>query len=66
MVAHQSGEAIFNLAASFCRPEEGISHQDDMPEAPPPEECEDWEQARAKALGMASRWHAQAVELRMA
>ena len=37
VVAHQAGEAIFNLAASFARPEAGISHQDPAPEAPPPE-----------------------------
>jgi acyl-CoA thioesterase-2 len=65
VVAHQGGEAIFNLAASFAIPEEGISHQDEMPEAPPPEECEDWEAARARALNMPWRSHSQAVELRM-
>jgi acyl-CoA thioesterase-2 len=32
VVAHQGGEAIFNLSASFARIEEGVSHQD----APPP------------------------------
>jgi acyl-CoA thioesterase-2 len=28
VVAHQGGEAIFSMAASFARPEEGIAHQD--------------------------------------
>ena len=28
VVAHQGGEAIFNLSASFARIEEGVSHQD--------------------------------------
>jgi len=65
VVAHQAGEAIFNLAASFCTPEDGISHQDDMPEAPPPEACEEWEQARARLLKLPVRWHGGAVELRM-
>ena len=51
VVAHQGGEAIFNLAASFVRPEEGISHQDRMPEAPPPDELLDWEEHRARILG---------------
>jgi acyl-CoA thioesterase-2 len=39
VVAHQGGEAIFNLAASFARVEEGISHEDAPPAAPPPEDC---------------------------
>jgi acyl-CoA thioesterase-2 len=37
VVAIQSGHAIFNLAASFQKLEQGFEHQDDMPEAPPPE-----------------------------
>lgn len=39
VVAIQSGEAIFNMAASFQVHEDGFDHQDEMPEAPPPEEC---------------------------
>ena len=35
--AHQAGEAIFNLAASFAVVEEGLEHQEPMPEAPPPD-----------------------------
>ncbi|MGH9179551.1 MAG: acyl-CoA thioesterase [Acidimicrobiales bacterium] len=39
VVAIQHGEAIFNLAASFHRPEEdGFDHQLPMPPAPPPED----------------------------
>ncbi len=37
VVAIQHGHAIFHLAASFQRPEEGLEHQLPMPEAPPPE-----------------------------
>jgi acyl-CoA thioesterase-2 len=37
VVAIQSGHAIFNLAASFQKDEEGFAHQDEMPAAPPPE-----------------------------
>ena len=37
VVAIQHGEAIFNLQASFHRPETGLDHQMDMPEAPAPE-----------------------------
>ena len=37
VVAIQSGKPIFNLAASFQKVEEGLEHQDAMPDAPPPE-----------------------------
>ena len=37
VTAIQHGRAIFNMAASFHRPEEGPSHQRSAPEAPPPE-----------------------------
>jgi acyl-CoA thioesterase-2 len=51
VVAQQGDEAIFSLAASFTRPEEGISHQDPAPEAPPPDQLLDWEDHRARILG---------------
>ena len=51
VVARQEGEAIFNLSADFTRPEEGISHQDPMPDAPEPAELPDWEDLRAQLLG---------------
>lgn len=38
VTAIQHGQAIFNLAASFHRHEEGLSHQLEMPDVPPPEE----------------------------
>jgi acyl-CoA thioesterase-2 len=64
--AHQGGEAIFNMSASFAIPEEGISHQDPMPETPGPEDLPDWEEYRAKLLGdPALRRPDSAVELRM-
>ncbi|MDH3214262.1 MAG: acyl-CoA thioesterase II [Myxococcales bacterium] len=65
--AHQAGEAIFSMSASFARPEEGISHQDPMPEAPPPEGLPEWEEIRARILGAprASGVDTSAVELRM-
>ena len=37
VVAIQHGQAIFSMAASFHRQEEGLSHQIRMPEVPPPE-----------------------------
>jgi acyl-CoA thioesterase-2 len=49
--AHQAGEAIFNLSASFALPEDGISHQEPMPEAPGPDGLPDWEDVRAQAIG---------------
>lgn len=51
VVAHQGGEAIFNLAASFARPEEGWSHQAPMPRVPPPAGLPTWSQLRADARG---------------
>ncbi len=37
VVAIQNGHAILNLAASFQIEESGFEHQDEMPDAPPPE-----------------------------
>ena len=49
VVAHQQGEAIFSLEASYVLPEDGISHQDPMPVVPPPDGLPDWEMVRADA-----------------
>jgi acyl-CoA thioesterase-2 len=45
VVAIQKGEAIFNMSTSFQVHEEGLSHQFDMPDVPPPEECADESEA---------------------
>ena len=37
VVAIQHGQAIFSMAASFHKPEEGLAHQMKMPDVPPPE-----------------------------
>ncbi|QHL90145.1 acyl-CoA thioesterase II [Sphingomonas changnyeongensis] len=37
IIAFQKGEPILNMAASFQKREEGLSHQDAMPDVPPPE-----------------------------
>jgi acyl-CoA thioesterase-2 len=66
VVAYQAGEAIFNLAASFALPEEGISHQEPAPAAPPPEQCTDWEAMRARVLGDARFERESAAEVRIA
>jgi acyl-CoA thioesterase-2 len=62
--AHQAGEAIFNLSASFCVEEHGISHQDPMPEALPPEGLPDWEELRAKMTDAPPPSHGP-IEVRM-
>lgn len=40
VTAIQHGRAIFNLSCSFQLPEEGIEHQSEAPDAPPPESLE--------------------------
>lgn len=65
VVAHQGGEAIFNLSCSFARPEEGISHQEPMPDAPAPETLEDWEVLRARVMGDPGVMRESAVEVRL-
>jgi acyl-CoA thioesterase-2 len=63
--AHQGGEAIFNLSASFARPEAGISHQVSMPEAPGPEGLPESKSFRAKASERGGELHTDsAVEVR--
>jgi acyl-CoA thioesterase-2 len=52
VVAHQAGEAIFNMATSFARPEKGLSHQHPMPETPPPDGLEEWATLRHRSLGL--------------
>ena len=51
VVAHQNGEAIFNMAASFALPEEGLSHQRPMPQVAPPDGLEEWSILRARERG---------------
>ena len=38
VIALQHGRAIFNMAASFHREEDGFEHQDEMPQVTPPED----------------------------
>lgn len=44
VVAIQDGEAIYNMAASFQAVEDGLSHQEPMPSAPPPESVPSWDE----------------------
>lgn len=48
VVAIQHGEQIFNLAASFQVPEDGLEHQFDMPQVPGPETLEPEEDRRRR------------------
>jgi acyl-CoA thioesterase-2 len=62
VVAIQSGEAIFNLAASFQGAEQGFDHQDPMPEAPAPETFRtDQERAQTLALRLPPALREKAV-----
>ena len=65
VVAHQGGEAIFNLDASFCVAETGVAHQDPRPDAPPPEGLPDWEDLRAAMLHDTRAKRRQAIEVRV-
>jgi acyl-CoA thioesterase-2 len=46
VVAYQAGEAIFQMSCSFTRPEEGVTHQEPMPQAEGPEGMPDWDMVR--------------------
>ena len=49
VVAVQEGEAIFSLEASFQSDEDGLDHQDAMPQVPAPETAALGARARARA-----------------
>ncbi|GAB3713836.1 acyl-CoA thioesterase [Mariniluteicoccus flavus] len=51
VAAMQNGEHIFQLAASFQVPEEGLDHADPMPDVPDPESCPRVSDVLAKASG---------------
>jgi acyl-CoA thioesterase-2 len=47
VAAVQRGEPIFHLSASFHVPEEGVTHQEQMPQVPDPETLPTWAEAMA-------------------
>lgn len=61
VVAIQHGRQIFNLAASFQLPQEGLDHQFDMPPVPTPDELGPGQQVSAEELRRApqklQRWY---------
>jgi len=52
VVASQQGLQIFNLAASFQKPESGFEHQARMPVVPDPDELEDDQQVLLREPGL--------------
>ena len=62
VVAIQHGEAIFNLQASFHRPETGLDHQLEMPEAPDPETLPRADELEPPAPGRL--WARQPIDIR--
>lgn len=50
VIAVQHGQQIFNLAASFQVEEQGFAHQASMPDAPAPEDVEDYIEVRRGQL----------------
>ncbi|HEX3916249.1 MAG TPA: acyl-CoA thioesterase domain-containing protein, partial [Caulobacteraceae bacterium] len=46
VTAIQHGEQIFNLAGSFQHPEQGLEHQDPMPDVPSPDSLADESELR--------------------
>jgi len=57
VVAIQHGRAIFNLQASFQVPEEGLEHQDPMPDTPPPESLPDFKTRMAPYQESLGEWY---------
>jgi acyl-CoA thioesterase-2 len=53
IVAVQKDQPIFTMSASFQKPEEGLSHQNRMPDVPPPDALKseaEWREAAAAQL----------------
>lgn len=57
VVAIQAGRAIFNLAASFQKHEQGFEHQDAMPSVPAPESLPSEREYYAQFGERAPSWH---------
>ena len=55
VVVRQEGKVIFNLTASFQKPEPGLSHQVPMPDVLPPEKCWDYSDTIARNPDIADK-----------
>ena len=53
VIAMQKGQPILNMAASFQTPEDGLHHQDAMPDVAPPEDLRSDRELRLAEKGLA-------------
>ena len=63
VVAIQGGHAIFNMAASFQKQEDGFEHQDAMPDVPAPEELRTDQEIARVAMERLPRWLKERAEV---
>jgi acyl-CoA thioesterase II len=65
VIAMQRGQPILNLAASFQVAEDGMHHQDAMPDVPPPEDLRsDAELRREQAEAIPEKWRRHLLRAR--
>jgi len=70
VVAIQHGHAIFSMAASFHKEEDGLEHQMPMPDAPPPEDLPSEAELKEELIGrvpepVKAYWqHERPIEIR--
>ncbi len=70
VVAIQHGHAIFSMAASFHKEEDGLEHQMPMPDAPPPEDLPSEAELKEELIGrvpepVRAYWqHERPIEIR--
>ena len=57
VAAVQRGEAIFHLSASFHLDEDGVSHQEPLPDVPDPETLPTWPEAMAPYADILGDWY---------
>ena len=65
VIAMQGGKPILNMAASFQTPEEGLHHQDAMPDVPAPETLKTERQLREEAADtIPEKWRTHLLRAR--
>ncbi len=60
VAAEQNGELIFQLQASFQQPADGVQHQTQMPQVPPPTDLPNRDQLRGR-----KNWQDMPIDVRM-